>query len=85
MIFLIDGAECDETRRSACCLFLAFAGSASAQDRSSQRASCLDDYKKFCQHVPRGKGAIKQCLLSQSDKLSSACKTVLEKTAHEKS
>jgi cysteine rich repeat protein len=65
-------------------LCLAFTGPVSAQDRSSPRASCTDDFKKFCQHVKPGKGAIKQCLLSQSDKISSACKTALEKTALEK-
>lgn len=61
-------------------LLLVFAGSASAQDRSSLRASCVDDFKKFCQHVQPGKGAIKQCLLAQTDKISSACKTALEKS-----
>ena len=66
-------------------LCLAFTGSVSAQDRSSLRASCTDDYKKFCQNVKPGKGAIKQCLLSQSDKISSACKAALDKSALEKS
>jgi hypothetical protein len=66
-------------------LCLAFTGPVSAQDRSSLRASCSDDYKKFCQHVQPGKGAIKQCLLSQPDKISSACKAALDKSAPEKS
>ncbi len=66
-------------------LCLAFTGPVSAQDRSSLRASCTDDFKKFCQHVQPGKGAIKKGLLSQSDKISSACKAALDKTALEKS
>ena len=66
-------------------LCLTFTGPVSAQDRSSLRASCSDDYKKLCQHVQPGKGAIKQCLLSQSDKISSACKAALDKSALEKS
>ena len=66
-------------------LCLALTGPVSAQDRSSLRASCTDDFKKFCQHVQPGKGAIKKGLLSQSDKISSACKAALDKTALEKS
>jgi hypothetical protein len=47
---------------------------------SEPRSACLEDHKKFCQNVRPGKGAIKQCLLAQQDKISSDCKIALEKS-----
>jgi hypothetical protein len=61
-------------------LSLAVVMPAAAQDSSKPRTACLEDYKKFCQNVRPGKGAIKQCLLAQQDKISSGCKSALEKS-----
>jgi len=58
-------------------LIVGFVSAASAQT-AEQRAACQDDVKKFCSGIMPGGGRILDCLAKQKDKLSDACKKVVE-------
>jgi hypothetical protein len=45
---------------------------------AEQRNACMGDYEKYCKSVTPGGGRIIACLAKQSDKLTPACKKVLE-------
>ncbi len=45
---------------------------------AAQRDACMGDYEKFCKGVAPGGGRIIACLAKESDKLTPACKKVLE-------
>ncbi len=45
---------------------------------AAQRAACEADSKKFCAGTLPGGGRILVCLAKQKDKLSDACKKVVE-------
>ena len=45
---------------------------------AEQRDACKDDYEKYCKSVVPGGGRIIACLAKESDKLTPACKKVLE-------
>ena len=45
---------------------------------SEQRNACMGDYEKYCKSVTPGGGRIIACLAKESDKLTPACKKVLE-------
>ncbi|HLL27514.1 MAG TPA: cysteine rich repeat-containing protein [Xanthobacteraceae bacterium] len=45
---------------------------------AEQRAACGDDFKKLCNGVIPGGGRVLDCLARQKDKLSDACRKVVE-------
>lgn len=45
---------------------------------AEQRNACMGDYEKYCKSVTPGGGRIIACLAKESDKLTPACKKVLE-------
>jgi hypothetical protein len=45
---------------------------------SAQREACMDDYNKYCKSVVPGGGRIIACLAKESERLTPACKKVLE-------
>jgi Cysteine rich repeat len=45
---------------------------------AAQRDACMGDYQKYCKSVIPGGGRIIACLAKESDKLTPACKKVLE-------
>ncbi|QDW41523.1 hypothetical protein FFI89_033040 [Bradyrhizobium sp. KBS0727] len=45
---------------------------------AAQRDACKGDYVKYCKSVVPGGGRIIACLAKESDKLTPACKMVLE-------
>jgi len=45
---------------------------------AAQRDACMGDYQKYCKSVIPGGGQIIACLAKESDKLTPACKKVLE-------
>jgi hypothetical protein len=45
---------------------------------AAQRDACLGDYEKYCKSVTPGGGRIIACLAKESDKITPACKKVLE-------
>ena len=45
---------------------------------AEQRSACMGDYEKFCKGVAPGGGRIIACLAKESDKITPACKKVLE-------
>lgn len=50
-----------------------------AQTGGSQvRIACHDDAQKLCANVERGGGRVVNCLISQKDKLSEACRRAME-------
>jgi hypothetical protein len=57
--------------------FVAASRSASAQT-AEQQAACGADFRKLCPGVTPGGGRILDCLGKQKDKLSPACKKVIE-------
>ena len=58
---------------------LCFVQSASAQELTAeQRSACMSDYEKYCKGVTPGGGRIIACLAKESDKITPACKKVLE-------
>jgi hypothetical protein len=58
---------------------LTASNAAFAQDlTAAQRDACMGDYEKFCKSVTPGGGRIIACLAKESDKLTPACKKVLE-------
>ena len=44
----------------------------------AQRDACMGDYEKYCKSVTPGGGRIIACLAKESDKLTPACKKVLQ-------
>jgi cysteine rich repeat protein len=63
------------------CLSLASAAFAQDADRPHNRGACRDDAQKLCAGVERGGGKIRECLAGQIDKLSDACRKVVESRA----
>jgi hypothetical protein len=63
--------------------FMSLASAAFAQDadRPHNRGACRDDAQKLCAGVERGGGKIRECLAGQIDKLSDACRKVVESRA----
>jgi hypothetical protein len=63
--------------------FMSLASAALAQDadRPHNRGACRDDAQKLCAGVERGGGKIRECLAGQIDKLSDACRKVVESRA----
>ena len=59
-------------------LLLAGLSSAALAQTAEQRAACEGDTKKLCGGVMPGGGRILDCLAKQKDKLSDACKKVVE-------
>jgi cysteine rich repeat protein len=58
---------------------LLWASQAFAQElTSAQRDACMGDYEKYCKSVVPGGGRIIACLAKESDKITPACKKVLE-------
>jgi hypothetical protein len=58
---------------------LLWASQAFAQDMTAaQRDACMGDYQKYCKSVTPGGGRIIACLAKVSDKLTPACKNVLQ-------
>ena len=58
---------------------LLWASQAFAQDMTAaQRDACMGDYQKYCKSVTPGGGRIIACLAKVSDKLTPACKKVLQ-------
>ena len=58
---------------------LLWTSQAFAQDMTAaQRDACMGDYQKYCKSVTPGGGRIIACLAKESDKLTSACKKVLQ-------
>jgi Cysteine rich repeat len=49
---------------------------------AEEEAACRADFQKFCQGVMPGGGRIVSCLANHKDKISSACKKVVD--AHSK-
>ncbi|MBR1284130.1 hypothetical protein JQ597_18945 [Bradyrhizobium sp. AUGA SZCCT0177] len=45
---------------------------------AAQRDACMGDYQKYCKSVTPGGGRIIACLSKESDKLTPACKKVLQ-------
>ena len=63
----------------AAALTLASLNAALAQDfTAAQRAACKGDYDKFCKGTMPGGGRVLACLNKQHDKLSDACKQVVD-------
>lgn len=55
------------------------AGLAPAQDfTAEQRAACKGDYETFCKGTIPGGGRVLACLSKQADRLSPACKKVVD-------
>jgi hypothetical protein len=50
-------------------------------NEGGRRGVCRDDVQKLCAGVERGNGGIRQCLLSQKDKLSDECRQRVESRA----
>jgi hypothetical protein len=46
---------------------------------AAERAACSGDFKKLCPGVAPGGGRVLGCLSKQKDKLSDACRQVVEK------
>ena len=58
---------------------LCLSQAAFAQDMTAeQRNACMGDYEKYCKSVTPGGGRIVACLAKESDKLTPACKKVLQ-------
>ena len=45
-----------------------------SEARAKMRAACGADVQKFCANIERGKGAMRTCLESHQNDLSTACK-----------
>ena len=60
--------------RPAMCVAGRFAQELTAE----QRNACMGDFEKYCKGVVPGGGRIIACLAKESDKLTPACKKVLE-------
>lgn len=46
---------------------------------AAERLACTADYQKFCAGVSPGNGRALACLSKQKDKLSPACRAVIDK------
>ena len=60
---------------------VSLSATALAQDADQPRGgrgACRDDVQKLCAGVDRGGGKIRECLTSNMDKLSDACKANVE-------
>lgn len=49
--------------------------SARSEMRAKVRAACAADVQKFCATVERGKGAMRDCMRTNEQQLSDACKS----------
>lgn len=54
-------------------------GLAQAPNAAFAKGECKADVEQFCKDVKAGKGAIRQCLKQNQDRLSSACQTKMER------
>jgi hypothetical protein len=60
-------------------LLLGFSTAASAQTLTAeQQAACKADYQKYCKGTMPGGGRIIACLNNQRDRISDACKKVVD-------
>ena len=58
---------------------LCFSQAAVAQELTAeQRNACMADFEKYCRNVEPGGGRVIACLAKESDKLTPACRKVLE-------
>ena len=48
------------------------------------KGECKADVEKFCKDIPHGKGAIRQCLKQNQDRLSPSCQTKIERAEQRK-
>ena len=63
----------------AAAALLSISPAAFAQElTAAQRDACMGDFEKYCKSVVPGGGRIIACLAKESDKLTPACKKVLE-------
>jgi hypothetical protein len=60
---------------------LASAAFAQDADRPHNRGACREDVQKLCAGVEHGGGKIRECLAGQIDKLSDACRKMVESRA----
>jgi len=63
----------------ALAVFASAATTALAQSRSDARKACAADFRTVCSGTKPGGGKIIRCLNDNRDKLSEACKAVLDK------
>ena len=47
-------------------------------EREKVKAACAPEVQRLCGDVPPGKGAIKQCMKANRDKVSNACKDAMK-------
>ena len=61
-----------------CVSQIPFQAAFSQELTAAQREACMGDYEKFCKSVEPGGGRIIACLAKETERLTPACKKVLE-------
>lgn len=59
-------------------------GLAQAPQTALAKGECKADVEKFCKDIPQGKGAVRQCLKQNQEKLSQPCQAKLERAKQRK-